>query len=221
MNRFKALLFDLDGTLLDTLEDLTESMNSVLRSMHCPTHAMTDYQYFVGDGMPTLAQRVLPQDRQDPHSIDLCIKSMVSEYGRRWRQKTRLYKGVPQLLTGLQERGLQLAILSNKPDDFTEQCVKYFLGQWPFAAVEGAMPDVPKKPDPTGALIIAKNLKLQPEEFLYLGDTNTDMQTANSAGMYPAGAIWGFRTAAELRDSGAKLLLETPKELLNHISSAL
>lgn len=219
MTVFKALLFDLDGTLLDTLEDLAESMNNVLRSMHCPTHATAAYRCFVGDGMQALAQRVLPQDRQDPQSIALCVKGMAHEYGRRWHEKTKLYKGIPQLLTGLLERGLQLTILSNKPDDFTKHCVRYFLGQWTFAAVDGAKADVPKKPDPAGAIRIARHLKLQPAKFLYLGDTNTDMQTANSAGMYPAGALWGFRTADELRDSGAKLLLKSPEELLSHISS--
>jgi len=217
MNNFKALLFDLDGTLLDTLEDLAESMNMVLRTMHCPTHAVAAYRYFVGDGMKTLALRVLPPDRQDQHSINLCLKGMASEYGRRWHEKTRLYKGIPQLLTALQESGLRLTILSNKPDDFTKNCVKYFLSRWSFAAVEGAKSGVPKKPDPAGALTIAQALKLEPEEFLYLGDTNTDMQTASSAGMYPAGALWGFRTAPELKNSGAKLLLKSPEELLKHI----
>jgi len=215
--KYKAIIFDLDGTLLDTLTDLADSMNIALEHLGCPGHPRDAYRYFVGDGMKNLARRVLPPERRDKESIASCMQEMTEVYARRWTQNSKLYAGVPQMLTSLVDRGLTLTIFSNKPDDFTQKCVQHFLNKWPFAEISGAKDNIPKKPAPDGALTIAHNLGLKPADFLYLGDTNTDMKTATSAGMHPVGALWGFRSAEELTSAGAKELLTAPTDLFKYL----
>lgn len=144
---------------------------------------------------------------------------MKSEYGQRWHCHSKLYPGIPDLLERLQEREMSLCILSNKPADLTEAIHNRFLSAWPFALVRGATAQIPLKPDPTAALTIAAELKIAPEAFLYLGDTAVDMLTANSAGMHAIGCLWGFRDAAELRGSGARILLKHPAELLDFLDA--
>ena len=212
--RFRAILFDLDGTLLDTIGDLAESMNAVLRRLGFPGHGRKAYKQFVGDGMDMLVRRALPEDRRDREMVDGCLVAMRAEYGSRWRKDTRPYDGIPELLDALRDLQLRMAIFSNKADDFTREMVRILLPRWAFDAVAGARPDVPKKPDPTAALGIARGLGIPTGQILYLGDSGTDMQTARAAGMFPAGALWGFRTAAELRANGARVLVKRPMELL-------
>lgn len=195
---FKAVIFDLDGTLLDTLTDLADSMNAVLKRLGLPVHPRDAYRTFVGDGLETLARRVLSGHNHSPAMLQCCIEGMRTEYQRRWADKSAPYEGISELLNALTSRSLKLTILSNKPDDFTRLLVNHFLSSWHWSQVRGARPETPKKPDPTGALAIAGELKLAPAHFLYLGDTNTDMRTAIAAGMVPIGALWGFRTRAEL-----------------------
>lgn len=213
--KFKAVLFDLDGTLLDTLEDLADSMNAALASLDFPVHPIDAYRFFVGDGMDKLVQRVLPAAMRDDATHSRLKTAMEEEYGRRWNAKSRPYPGVPELLSGLQQRRLPMVVLSNKPEPFTLQAVAELLPQWNFSIVRGARPNVPTKPDPTAAVEIATALDIPPAAFLYLGDTNTDMQTARAAGMYALGAAWGFRPGEELVESGAQHLLQRPGELLD------
>ncbi len=212
---YKAVLFDLDGTLLDTLDDLADSMNAALTRVGAPPHPVADYRYFVGDGVLTLCHRVLPADRRDETTIKAAAAAMRDEYGARWAAKTRPYPGIPELLDALTSRGVAMAVLSNKNNDFTKLCVEKLLGRWKFDAVQGLDETVHKKPDPSGALSVARRLKLAPADFLYLGDTNTDMKTAVAAGMFPVGALWGFRTAEELTAHGAKVLIAKPMDLLS------
>ncbi len=214
---FKAILFDLDGTLLNTIEDLTDSMNQVLSRFGFSGHDQEAYKYFVGDGVESLIRRALPADRVDEEMVAQCVASMRDEYGRRWDKKTRPYPGIPELLDALCQRGISMAILSNKVQDFTEICVSRLLSRWSFRIILGARPTVPKKPDPTAALEIAESMDITPRKFLYLGDTSTDMQTAVGAGMFPLGALWGFRTAQELMAHGAKALLKKPLDLLQYL----
>jgi phosphoglycolate phosphatase len=212
--KFKAILFDLDGTLLDTLKDLADAMNLALKEMGFPAHPVDAYKYFVGDGIENEAKRTLPPDACDEATIKKCVTLARGNYSRCWMKNTRPYPGIPELLTGLQNKKIPLVVLSNKPDDFTKLMVKKLLSSWSFKIVRGASPDTPVKPDPAGALQIAGELNIPASEFIYLGDTNTDMQTANSAGMYAVGALWGFRTAKELLDNGAKILARYPTEVL-------
>ncbi len=212
--RFDAVLFDLDGTLLDTLEDIADSTNAALRAQGFPEHPLAAYRYFIGDGVENLVRRALPPERLEAATLARSAELMRREYSARWADKTRPFPGVPELLDALTARGLPMAVLSNKPDDFTRLCVQRLLPRWRFEVVLGADAGMPKKPDPAAALQIAAQWNLSPSRIVYLGDTNTDMQTAVAAGMYAVGALWGFRTAAELTASGAQVLLEKPMELL-------
>ena len=212
--KFKAVLFDLDGTLLDTIEDLADSMNIVLGRMGFPTHKVEAYKYYVGDGVRDLALRALPEGHRDEETVKECIAAMRQEYGNRWDKKTRPYPGIPELLDAVTARGVKMAVLSNKPDATTKVVVAKLMPRWRFDYVAGERAGIPRKTDPAAALSIAEQLGIPPQEWLYLGDTNTDMKTACAAGMYPVGALWGFRTADELLASGAKVLIKYPTELL-------
>jgi phosphoglycolate phosphatase len=211
---FKAALFDIDGTLLDTLVDIANSANTVLARFGFQQHKLQAYKYFVGDGIEALALRILPDDRRDEATINKIANEIDSEYTQHWADNTHPYPGIPELLQSLTVRGIKIAALSNKSDSSAKLTVSRLLPDWHFELILGVSPSIPRKPDPLGALRIAQNLKIKPDEFLYLGDTDTDMKTANSAGMYPVGVLWGFRTADELLASGAKVLIHTPLDLL-------
>ena len=211
---YRAVLFDLDGTLLDTLEDLGDSMNAVLAARGFPVHPISSYTGFVGDGVENLVRRALPAGHDAAVVAELLLL-MRKEYGTRWKAKTRPYPGIPELLRALSERGLRLSVLSNKPHPATVEVVDHFFAAGTFDLVLGARPGVPIKPDAGAALEVSRKLAVSPEEFLYLGDTNTDMRTATEAGMFPVGAVWGFRTAEELAASGARTLVTRPEELLS------
>ncbi len=213
--KYKAVLFDLDGTLLDTLEDLSDSVNAVLTASGFPSHNTEAYKYFVGNGLSNLIIKALPENHRDDSTIESCLTAMRLEYGKRWADKTKPYQGVPQLLNGLAENNIKMAILSNKADEFTQLIVKKLLPGWKFDAVFGEGPATPKKPDPAGALKISELLGIPADEFLYLGDTNVDMRTAVLAGMYPVGALWGFRESGELVEGGARVLIPKPEALLD------
>lgn len=213
--KFKAVLFDLDGTLLNTIDDLANSMNAVLERSGHPTHGIEAYKYFVGDGMRNLVKRALPEDRRDDGTIDRSLAEMKQEYSRRWDDRTQPYEGIPELLDALSENNLKLAVLSNKADEFTKLIIAKLLPRWHFEAVMGETAGVPKKPDPAGAIRISRQLGIKPEEFLYLGDTDVDMKTAASTGMYAVGVLWGFRKADELVKGGARILIPRPCALLD------
>ena len=211
-----AVLFDLDGTLLDTLEDLGDSMNVALQSLGYPSHEMDSYRYFVGDGVEILARRALPEEaRRDEALVRECVTRMRAQYARRWKDKTHLYPGMSELLDGLAQRGVKSAILSNKPHPAVVEVVDHFFKSWHFDTALGARPGVPIKPDAGAALEVARVMAVPPGAFLYVGDTNTDMATAVAAGMFPVGALWGFRTEKELRESGARALAARPQEILD------
>jgi len=215
--KFKAVLFDLDGTLLNTLDDLADAMNASLKRFGFPPQPVDAYRYMVGDGLVNLVKRSLPQQCRDQATIDNVAVAQWQEYSRNWANKTQPYDGVPQLLDALGARGIIMCILSNKPDDFTRILVKRFLSKWKFAAVQGQDKDIPIKPDPVGANQIALNVGLRNEEFLYVGDSNTDMKTANAAGMFAIGVLWGFRRKEELIAAGAKAVIERPNDLLHFL----
>lgn len=213
MTRRKCVLFDLDGTLVDSLADLANSMNRVLTEQGLPPHPVQAYRYFVGNGITKLVRRALPAEAQQQDFIEDCARKMRQEYALHWADTTRPYPGIAELLDTLTAGQIEMAILSNKPDELTRKVVKTLLPDWDFAAVAGARETTPKKPDPAGALRIASLLHRDPADFLYLGDTNTDMQTARAARMFALGALWGFRTADELKENGAQALLSVPMEL--------
>jgi len=211
---YKAVIFDLDGTLLDTLEDLAHSMNNVLKRFGYPPHPIEAYRYHVGDGAAILTNRVLPDTHRNGETVNKLLAAYLEEYANHWNVYTRPYSGIPGLLRELNYRGIQLAVLSNKPDQFTRRCVSAYFEEIEFACVVGDRPGKKRKPDPEGALEVAHTLNVLPPECLYVGDTAPDLQPAVAAGMKPVGVTWGFRTRDELVQNGAEIILEQPSELL-------
>jgi phosphoglycolate phosphatase len=211
---FRATIFDLDGTLLDTLGDIANAANRVLAERGFPTHPNLGYRAFIGEGVGKLLLRALPETQQDEATVQACVGAYVQEYGRTWNVLTKPYPGVPEMLDALVVRGLKLAVLSNKPDHFTQQCVDELLSKWAFDVVLGASDQFPRKPDPASAMETAKRLGVSTAECLYVGDSGVDMQTARAAGMYAVGVLWGFRDKAELLKDGAQALISQPGEVL-------
>lgn len=213
--RIRGVVFDLDGTLLDTLEDIADAANAALAERGHPAHPVDAYRYFVGDGAPTLIHRILPESSRTPEEEAYLLARYKQIYGDGWNRKTVPYPGITDMLRALAARGLTLAVLSNKPQDATTACVEGFLVGCDFVIVQGQTDIFPKKPDPAGANAIARQCGIGPAEWLYVGDTATDMQTAVRAGMVPVGALWGFRTADELTAHGARRLIAHPSELVS------
>lgn len=216
--RPQGIIFDLDGTLLDTLEDLADAMNMVLASHGWPTHPLDAYRRFVGNGLAMLVRRAVPKtERHDDRWLDAITEEMRTVYGRRWANKTRLYPGIDLLLRTLRAQEFPMAVLTNKPHDAAMALVDHFFSKDMFQLVTGAHPDKPRKPDPTTALETADHLGVLPASTLFLGDSDVDMQTATAAGMTPLGAGWGFRSPDELLASGASTILYNPVELLDRL----
>ncbi len=213
---YRAVLFDLDGTLADTLEDLAIAANHALTQLGRPTFPTRRYRYLVGQGLRSLLTEALGPDHRD--LIEPGMELFRDYYGRHSLDHTGPYPGIPELLDDLTRRRLKMAVLSNKPDSATQEMVAKVFSRWEFDAVVGQRDGGPLKPDPAAALQIADALAIRPSEWLYVGDTRVDMLTAGSAGMFPVGVLWGFREEQELRESGAKAIIARPMELLEVLS---
>lgn len=208
----RAVLFDFDGTLVDTLDDIADAMNHALVANSLSPHPTDAYRGLVGEGVRRLVERALPADRQDLHGP--VLDELRVYYTDHMLDRSRPYAGVPELLDALTARGVPMGVLSNKPHQATAWMVERLLGDWEFARVFGESDEVPRKPDPAGALRIAREVGIDPADWLYLGDTLTDMRTASAAGMFPVGALWGFRNREELLEHGARALVERPAEVV-------
>jgi phosphoglycolate phosphatase len=209
----RAVIFDLDGTLLDTLEDLADSGNATLAALGHPVHPAERYKQFVGDGVAQLVRRALPANAQG--DLEKALTIMRGEYEARLHGKTRPYPGVPELLDALAARGIPMAVLSNKPDPFCQITVQDYFAAWPWAMILGETDRFPRKPDPAGARFVAESLGIAPADFLFLGDSPMDVRCALNAGMVPVGATWGFRERETLEAEGGKLFVDKPGELLD------
>jgi phosphoglycolate phosphatase len=208
----RGVIFDLDGTLLDSLNDIGGAMNDALTARGFPVHPIDAYLRMVGEGVDMLARRALPKDA----NVDLAqfIEAYRARYAERMERHTRPYDGIPALLDALTARGVKMAVLSNKREDFTVELVRRQLPRWPFVEVRGERSGVPRKPDPQAALALATSLGLTPADCAFVGDTPIDVKTAVNAGMLPVGVLWGFRTRDELAAAGARHTLNNPGELL-------
>ena len=213
--RFDGVIFDLDGTLVDTLEDIADAMDRVLAAEGAPGHTYEEYRYLIGRGIRNLVTESLPAELRSVERIARCYERMIEDYGRNSLVKTRAYEGVPELVRALRAGGVLLAIHSNKADAPTQALVAALLDPADFVVVHGARSDAPLKPDPAVALAIAERFELPPARVVYLGDSLVDMLTATAAGMIPVGALWGFRTREELVESGAAVVIEAPLDLLS------
>lgn len=215
---FSAVVFDMDGTLLDTIEDISFCLNSVLDQHGYPTHSLDICRQMVGFGMRKLVRQALPEKAHDEAITEPLLKEMQACYAEHWNERSRPYDGMDTLLNAIDRLSLKKAILSNKPDRFTRQCADELLAPWSFDIVMGFRETIPAKPDPQGALMIADQLGMPPASILYVGDSGVDMQTAVAAGMYPLGVTWGYRPAEDLIATGARKLVSTPEEIIPLLS---
>ena len=214
MKTIKAVIFDLDGTLLNTIDDIADSMNSALAKRGLPPHSVDEYKQYVGDGAANLVRRSAADAGLAEGALVQLEAEYKAEYQTRKTYKTKPYTGIPDLLSALAERNVKIAVLSNKPHVDTLDVMAYFFPDTSFGALIGHRPGHPVKPDPSGAFEILDILGLPPEEVLYVGDSGTDMQTATAAGLKSVGALWGFRDKKELVDNGAGILAEQPLDIL-------
>ena len=210
----RAIIFDLDGTLLDTLEDIAISANFVLASYGKKSIALDDFRYLVGEGALKLMQNTLGIDKNEAQKALVLFEKY---YANQYNQNTKLYDGIGKLLTFLKKKDFKMAILSNKPDSFTKLCGIKYLRNWDFDAVYGIREGVSRKPDASGAIEILKELHVEPRECLFMGDTKIDMITAKSAGIDSIGVLWGFRDRQELEENGAKYIVQTPMDAVKLI----
>ncbi|MBE7024999.1 MAG: HAD family hydrolase [Ruminococcaceae bacterium] len=212
----KAVIFDLDGTLLDTLETLSYYGNKTLETLGLAPYEKDAYRYMIGNGAKVLIQRML-KGRNGEGLFDAAYPMYINAYNSDTLFKTEIYPGITGLLTALKEKNIKIAVLSNKPHEATVPIIKSFFGEETFTEIRGAMEGVPIKPDPTAALEIARNLGCVPAECLYVGDTAVDMETGKRAGFYTVGVLWGFRDRAELSEGGADCIIEEPAEILAYL----
>lgn len=211
----KLVIFDLDGTLVDTLADLAGAMNTVLACLGYPTHPVPDYRFKVGNGVAKLVERALPEAARQPAVMAEALQQFLDYYNRHDMEATAPYAGIPELLRQLRARGMQLAVASNKPHAAAVEIVRHYFGKGLFDCVYGQRPGAPVKPDPAIVRDILQALHRTPEETLYVGDSAVDMETARRSGLVSVGVLWGFRPESELRAAGARHLAASPDEILS------
>jgi phosphoglycolate phosphatase len=210
----ELVIFDLDGTLIDSLGDLADAMNAVLQELGHPVHPRADYRYMVGDGIEALVRRALPREVVEKTDLAEVVRQMRREYSTRWTATTRPFPEIPNLLNELHTLEIRTAVLSNKPDSPTREIVGELFPHNRFAIVRGARDGVPLKPDATSALAVGTEPAIQSQKSVFVGDTSIDMKTGRNAGMRTVGVSWGFREADELLDAGAEHIIEEPLQLL-------
>lgn len=212
----KAVIFDLDGTLLDTIKDIGTSANYVLENYNKTPLSIEEYKQVVGQGAAQLFKDLLPELTSSEQKEALSL--FEKHYATQFDKNTKIYNNINKMLTFFQVRGIKMAVLSNKPNTFTKKCVLKYLRNWKFDAVYGIRDGIERKPNPEGAIEILKELDVSPSESLFVGDMKIDMMTANSANMTPVGVLWGFRGREELMEYGAKYIVKDPIEIIKLVS---
>ena len=210
----KIFIFDLDGTLVNSLRDLADCVNLGLRAADLEPQPIEKYKKFVGNGREKMIMRAMGSYSSDAHKFSVIEKTFNGEYSKRCTDNTVAYEGCPQLLSELEKRGILTAVLSNKPDEFVERILKKTYPNHSFAEAWGKKPDFPAKPDGTAVKEILKLRNINPDECIYAGDSNVDIFTAINAGVKPVGVSWGFREREELIKAGAEFVADNPAELL-------
>ena len=213
---YKAVIFDLDGTLLYTLGDIALAVNTALNEISMPSHPEESYKKFVGHGLKETMKRACNGDCPDD-ILDKTYFRVMEEYNRNLVVSTRPYSDIPDLLNELAKSRIKLAILSNKEDRLVKRIAEKLLSDWSFTTIQGILPDVPKKPDPFAVHQILKDMNISSEEAIFVGDSGVDMKTADNSGLLGVGVTWGYRDAVELTEAGAGILIDKPEELLRII----
>lgn len=214
---YRCVIFDLDGTVLNTLNGLADAGNYALSQMKLPTHSIESYRFYVGNGIPKLIERMLPKNT-DEATFSEAYEIFCSYYNTHMNDKTIPYPGIPDLLQALKKRGVKLALVSNKAHEFAVEMIERYFPKT-FDAVFGSVEGFPKKPDPYWVLRALETLAVQPDETFYVGDSGVDMQTAHRAGLIACGVLWGFRDRGELEENGADLICGDSEKLLSMITA--
>ena len=213
-----TILFDLDGTLLNTIDDLADADNWVCAQNGCPQHTVAEYKYMVGNGIPKLVERFSPAEARTPDRLAKTLAQFTARYDAHKEDKTAPYPGIPELLKELKAAGIQTAVFSNKADALCGKIIEHYFGPGAFSAVRGSRPGVPTKPDPTGLWDLMRQLNADPATTLFVGDSDVDILTGHNAGLPAMGAVWGFRGAGELTAAGAEALAFRPGDILDYIN---
>lgn len=213
---FKTVIFDLDGTLLDTIEDLARCGIIVCQNHGWKTHSVSEYKYFVGNGIPKLVERFSPPDQRSPQILEKTLKEYTELYDKHKEDSTAPYEGIDELLNELISHDITIGILSNKDDVLAKSVIQHYFPNLN-CKVQGRSHDVPPKPDPKGLFKIMEQLNAQKDSTLFVGDSNVDIRTAKNGLLPSCGVLWGFRTKEELSNEGADFIAEDPKELLDII----
>ena len=216
---YQAAIFDLDGTLLNTLEDIGNAVDQMLAEYGFPGHTPDDYRRFIGNGIKLLVTRALPVEGRAEEVVDACVKRAREIYWENWNLTTRPYEGIIPLLQDLEDRKIPKAVLSNKPHDFTVRYVDAYFPDVTFETVMGQGDLFPIKPDPAAALDIAHRMGVPPSSVLFVGDSAVDVRTALSAGMHAVGVAWGFKGPEGLAEAGCQTVVKQPSEILALLSS--
>ena len=212
----KAVLFDLDGTLANSLKDLADATNYALAVEGYPLREVEEFKMFAGDGIPKMLERALPEGYKDAKTLERVQKNFLKHYSVHYADSTCSYSGVDKLLRELQDLGMIIAVVTNKAQDMADLVVKKLYGDT-FKYIFGKREGVPAKPDPTLTLIAMEELGVKPCECVFLGDSGMDVLTAVNSGALPVGELWGFRGKEELLANGAKYIINEPSELLSII----
>jgi len=216
--KYKAVIFDLDGTLLYTLGDIAHAVNKVLTELNMPTHPEESYMKFVGHGLKEAFKRACIIECSEG-ILEKGYLRVMEEYSKNPVIGTKPYEGITQLLDSLVTKNIKIAILSNKEDELVKDIASKLLKSWPFLTIQGILPDVPKKPDPTAVNQILQNMNVDPAEAIFIGDSGVDMKTAINTGLLGVGVTWGYRDIVELTEAGAEILIDKPEDLLRILDS--
>ena len=213
----KTILFDLDGTLLNTIDDLADAGNWVCAQHGWPTFTVEQFKHMVGNGIPKLIERFSPESARTPDQLATTLAEFTARYDAHKEDKTAPYPGIPELLDALKAEGIQTAVFSNKADPLCGKIIEHYFGAGSFSIVRGNRPGVPTKPDPTGVYSLMKDLGADTSSTLFVGDSDVDILTGHNAGLPAMGALWGFRGRAELTAAGADALAAVPADILDFV----
>lgn len=209
----KSVIFDLDGTLIDSIQDIADSTNQMLSKNGFETHPLESYMKWIGNGARILIEKAVPENT-DSKTIDKLLAGYIDIYTINYNIKTKVYEGIDKFLDVLADQNISISILTNKPHAETLKIAGFYLSKWPFRFIYGQRNGTPKKPDPKVALEIAQELNLKPSEIVFIGDSSTDIKTAIAAGMTPIGVTWGYGTKDSMIEAGCKIFADNPSEFL-------